>query len=454
MKKGTEARAVVIEGFDSQGRGIASFQGRELIAAGGCPGDVVDLRVEHISPHGPEVWCEIIAARSRGEFFSLPVCPHQWPVRGRCGGCPAMHIEPAALAEIKRSAVRDALVAAGIESRISWSPSPADLDYRNRGQFVAWRGRGNTVLGSYAPRSHRVVSMEGCPVLRSPIGEAARAVEASIDEVGAPIHPGDGGIRYVTVRGTGDGRALVDIVASAPEPPWLVALLESLMSKDVVAGVGFSTNSSAGNAIRVGPSVSVAGDAVCLERVGSLELELEAASFSQLNSPVSAAMYERAARMVPGPGVVWDLYCGVGGLGLTVASAHPGTRLFGADSVARSVELARRNGERAGVDGVFAEIDLSKAGPGGWPSPETVLVNPPRRGLDGVVLEIIEGCGATSLVYMSCNPASFAGDAAALVDGGWVLGEVHAHDMLPGTAHVEIMAAFSRTWSGDQKSPL
>jgi 23S rRNA (uracil1939-C5)-methyltransferase len=158
-----------------------------------------------------------------------------------------------------------------------------------------------------------------------------------------------------------------------------------------------------------------------------------------------AAMYARAAKLVgEGAKVVWDLYAGVGGLGLTVARAHSETALFGTDSVHESMNLAKQNATSAGIDAHFEWADLALGVPTSWSLPDVVLLNPPRRGVDDAVLSRLVELLPETIVYMSCNPMSFGRDARALIDAGYVIGDVYAYDMLPGTTHVEVIAAFKQ----------
>jgi 23S rRNA (uracil1939-C5)-methyltransferase len=212
-----------------------------------------------------------------------------------------------------------------------------------------------------------------------------------------------------------------------------------------VVGVSASANDHGGNVIRTAPSARLEGQYTIIEPVGPIALGLSAAGFSQLNQDVMARMYQRAAGLVEQERpVVWDLYCGVGGLGLTVAQKKDGTTLFGADSVDSAVSLANQNSQDNGVSGRFATIDLSRTAPRGWPEPDVVLLNPPRRGIDDVIKRRLTEIQPRQLIYMSCNPTSFAKDVRFLVDRGYRLDEVHAYDMLPRTAHVEVLAALVR----------
>ncbi len=342
---------------------------------------------------------------------------------------------------MKLEQIRQSLAQYEITAEIEWFPSPCTLGYRNRGQFVCSKSKGRVVLGSYAPRTHDVVSMEGCAILRAPLADVAASVAQIATDLDIPTHPSDNALRYVTLRASPGGDVLVDLIANGDAARWTAPLVDALMEIAMVTGVSFSTNESGGNAIRTGPSTTIAGKETIVENVGPLELEMAAASFSQLNSDVAAAMYARAAGWAGEATVSWDLYCGLGGLGLTVAD---GTKIFGVDSLSSSIALAEKNAARAHVEARYETADLAERFPTDWPTPDVVLVNPPRRGIDRAVLNKLGQLAADRLIYMSCSPASFARDARSLLSTGWKSGRIFAHDMLPSTTHVEIIAAFRR----------
>jgi tRNA/tmRNA/rRNA uracil-C5-methylase (TrmA/RlmC/RlmD family) len=199
----------------------------------------------------------------------------------------------------------------------------------------------------------------------------------------------------------------------------------------------------------VASSLTVFGRETVEEAVGPISLDMAAASFSQLNSEMTARIYEEAAKSVDQANVVWDLYCGLGGLGLTVAHKERETALYGADVAAASIELARAAASREGVQAYFEVVDLRERFTLQWPNPEVIIVNPPRRGLDEAVLALLEESQARKLVYMSCNPNSFARDARMLVDSQFRFPKCDAYDMLPKTTHVELLGIFEK---GDLKN--
>ena len=433
-----------IEGVDHEALGVARVDGVELKIPGTATGDKGIAREVHRSPHRPVAWCEVVKIISRGEAFRTPACPHAYPVNGRCGGCPAMHLTQAAAREMKLDLASRALSGSALDQEITWTESPLELGYRCRGQFVAASTKEGILLGSYAPRSHDVVSMAGCPVLRRGIDEAATVAAEELQASGVPVYPRRGGLRHVTIRADREGRCLVDLVFFAAPSPATLDAAAALLGKGGIEGVSWSRNDDPGNAIRTAPSVLLAGKGTVIERVGEVDLEMNAETFSQLNSDTAGLMYERAARALEaGEGPLWDLYCGVGGLGLT-AARRSGGPLFGAESLEGSVKLARLNANRASIEASFEKEDLGRRVPTGWPAPGRIAVNPPRRGLDAPVLECLATTPARTLAYMSCNPISFARDATSLLGSGWSLRELHAHDMLPNTTHTELLAVLRR----------
>jgi 23S rRNA (uracil1939-C5)-methyltransferase len=324
------------------------------------------------------------------------------------------------------------------------------LTYRNRANFVAARRGARVVLGSYAPRSHDVAAMDGCLAVHPPLARVAGDVQALLEERRVPIWPKQGGLRYVSMRTNRSGQVLVELIV-AQSDVWQAPLLEALLALEAVVGAALTVNASSGNALRVAPPVTRVGAATITERIGPATLQLAVETFFQLNTDVAERMYARAAELAQPAAVIWDLYCGIGGLGLTVAASTttgPGTAgpaapaVYGADVSAESVSRARQAAHELGIAADHAVCSLAEGIPPTWPAPDLVLVNPPRRGLDPAVIRDLSARAPPRLIYMSCNPHSFLRDAADLQAGGLRLQHVEAYDMLPQTGHIELLALF------------
>lgn len=451
---------VSVAALNPEGFGVAQVDGVTVLIPGATTGDVVDARIVHVSPHkhpqqSPTAWAEITKVRRRGEDFVMPACPQAAPIRGRCGGCPLMHLTPAAQATWKRAQVQAALETVAPEVQATFHPSPQPWGYRNRAHFVAARSPtdGAPILGSYAPRSHDVVEMSGCRVVRPPIDSLSKNLAALLaEQQNLPIHPEPQGVRYVTLRASQDRQGcLVEWICTDLTAPWLPDLLRQTLTLPQVLGASASQNADPGNALHTqAPSLSV-GESQVLEAVGALNIPLSTHAFFQLNTEVAQAMYARAAQAIDpalGQGVLWDLYCGAGALGLTAALTHNSAHLCGAEinaaSIAAAQRLALQNNLGPGR-ALFAALDLGDSPlPPSWPAPDVVLVNPPRQGLDAPIRALLKTSSARQLVYLSCSPTTLARDLADLHAGGWRVVLAEAHDMLPQTKHVEALVVLHK----------
>ncbi|MCA9520006.1 MAG: 23S rRNA (uracil(1939)-C(5))-methyltransferase RlmD [Myxococcales bacterium] len=454
---------VEISGVAADGSGVARIPaepGWELWVVGGAPGDRLRVRVDHVSHQAQRAFARIVEASERGATFRDPPCRHAIQRKpGHCGGCSLIHLDEAVQRSSKLAATLDALKPFADE-RLVLEPSLRSWRYRNRASYTLARSRGGRVrLGSFSPRSHRFARMDECHLVREPIRRGAVDLSEMLTRGSWPVGAELAGLSHVTLRASTRGELLVEWAAAAGAEIEWSALSQSTMSCSGVVGVSRTETNRGSNAVRGAESHHLAGEGTVVERVGELDLALSAASFSQLNSDVGAAMYSRAAEwaveLCDGAGpVIWDLYCGVGGLGLTVASeladvgatdgAAEGSApsVFGAEQSRASVGLAQTNADRASVAAQYDVCDLQVDRPRSWPSPDLILLNPPRKGLaSSLVAELIER--RVPLIYMSCNAGSLARDLAALLAGGYAMRHLAAFDMLPQTSHVELLVALA-----------
>ena len=412
---------------------------------GAVPGDWVRCKLSHISQHHPRAWGEIIALE-RGPHFQQAPCPHAAPTQGHCGGCPLMHFTDIARHQALTTATKESLekhIDGHWLNSLTLTPAKSTQDWRQRAQYVATRDpQGRLIFGSFRRSSHEVVAMPNCRVVDPKLRRAETFLREALIRLNAPIHPEKAGIRYLRLRSASTG-ALADLICNADNPA-LIEQLSQLAESDEIEGLQFSINDSSGNAIRAPePGQWIFGPQQTKEQVGPLELWVDIDSFTQLNPAMAALIYQQAARWAPQAKHIWDLFCGVGGLGLSVAH-HLNAKVFGAEVVAPAVELAKRNAAAHSIDAEFICADLVKQKlPPHWPKPDLILVNPPRRGLSSEVIAHLRR-HTSPIIYMSCNPKSFARDLKSLGKAFHLKG-LQAFEMLPLTDHVELLALIEPT---------
>ncbi len=447
---------VIIEGVDAELRGYFTKEDRQVLVAGTATGDEVDVAITSVSQHHPLAYAEVVNVHQRGENFQQPSCRHAAPIRGRCGGCPAMHLAPSTRDQIQLRAANQALEPLGVD--VTWHSAPEQREYRNRSNFVAHRRSQEVILGSYAPRSQHVAAMRDCLVVRPAIMDLHRRTEDILTALKAPVDGEEEALRWVSMRES-DGDVVVELVVRDADAQWIVQAADDLFALENVVGVGVSVNDRETNAIRVARTNIIRGKGTLQERYGQIDLQIPPGAFAQLNVDVASRIYNRAAQWTSaGPSdapVVWDLYCGIGALGLNAVAGHENTenaRIWGVESAEEAVVAARQNAALAEISAEFDIADLvdpdvvqALQPPEALSTPDVILVNPPRRGLSQPVRDrLCDDWTAQTLIYMSCDPKTFLRDATALRKAGWTLDEVEAHDMLPMTAHVELLARFTR----------
>ncbi|MBN2343606.1 MAG: 23S rRNA (uracil(1939)-C(5))-methyltransferase RlmD [Deltaproteobacteria bacterium] len=435
---------MTIEDVAPNGHGVARLNDISVFVSDTATGDQVTVRIDHRSKHTDHAWGRVFEVIQRGTAWKKHFCQEAIQQHGRCGGCPLGHVSRDVYREIKLRYVADALNAARLAQPALSLHIESPKHYRNKSNFVVHYSPKNGIqLGSFAPRTHHFASMDRCQINTKIISTAQRIVTEVLNEAGTTIYPKPDGVRYVTIKSFESGAVLVDIVVHSDSADQFVDLANGLLAQKFIQGVSITCNPIDGNQIRTQAPAYHCGKNTLTETIGDVSLRMRASTFFQLNNDVARTMYHQAAMWCADAKSIWDLYCGIGGLGLT-ASKHANARLFGCDEVTSSIDLARRNAEDNQVNGTFAVTDLSTAFPTQWPTADVVLVNPPRKGIDTHTLERLCQLQPKQIIYVSCNPTTFASDGRLLCDAGYTLHNTQAYDMLPYTSHVELLGRFMK----------
>jgi 23S rRNA (uracil1939-C5)-methyltransferase len=456
---------VRVDAFDARGAGIGSAGEFRVRLRRGVPGERVRARV--IRRRGNRVDAVTI---DRIETSPLQVparCGHY----GVCGGCALQDLAYEAQLSGKRRLVESAFRARprlqdleGFEGvRVEPVLSAPDLfRYRNKMEFSfgarrwidAREGTGavdGLALGLHAANVYsKVVDVAACPI-QSPVADAilraARevAVESGLSFWDARTH--EGLLRHLVIRvAHGTGEVLVGIVTSADAREAVDALAAELHAR----GLGITTLVHGVNERPADTAIAdrervVFGPGRIRERLGDLVFGLSLGSFFQTNTMGAELLVERVREEAAllGGETVWDLYCGTGALGLSLARSA--RALVGIEVVPAAVEDARAN---AAVNGIanarFVEGDAALGVAGEENAPDVVLLDPPRAGLHPRAIAALLALAPRRIVHVSCNPVALARDLEPLVAGGYRPGPVRPIDLFPHTPHVECVVRLDR----------
>jgi len=225
-------------------------------------------------------------------------------------------------------------------------------------------------------------------------------------------------------------------------------LIEVLTAIPEVRSIHWSINDTPAEVTNL-PTELIWGDDAIEEQLGGLRFRLRPNAFLQTNTRMAERLYElaRGAAALSGGETVYDLYCGIGTIGLSLAAEA--LTVWGIEISEESVACAIENAELNGIGNaaffagnvgqVLQEL-RDRAG-----DPDVVLVDPPRAGLAGKALKRLGELGAPRIVYVSCNPTTLAGDTKRLVEEyGYALLRTTPVDMFPHTPHVESVSVLER----------
>ena len=345
------------------------------------------------------------------------------------------------------TALAHALPAAGAPTVDTVVPALEPSGYRVQTKLMVGLGRRGPLLGLYAPGSHRIVDASGCPLHHPLLQRAIPALRDALASERVPIHgPSRPGVRYALLRASAaEERVLVTLVSS--RAPLAAALRVAHRVRRVVplAGLLVNENRTTGNVILGTRTEPVFGEPVLRERYGDVVIAAGPTAFVQANTRMAAAIYAAIAEAadVDGHTDVLDLYCGVGGIALTLAQRA--RSVVGVEEVPAAVDAARANAARAAAAHVRFVAGLVEETVATLDAPvDVVTMNPPRKGCGPDVVRALVARAPRRLLYLSCDPESFARDAAGLVAGGFRLTRTRPFDLLPQTAHVETLGIFVR----------
>ena len=369
----------------------------------------------------------------------------------RCGGCTARHMSYAASLDAKRQHVLDCFERIG-HLQVAVPPvlgMENPRDYRNKTALPAGGSASDPQLGFYAPRSHRLVPAADCPNAMRPTREIARAVLDWMREFRvAPYdeESGRGVLRHVVIRVSRERKAMVTLVARK-EIPDAGALWEKL-SPLGAASLYYNENKKQTNVIFGERFRLLYGQETLADTLCGLRFEISPASFFQINPVQTEVLYRTAleSASLRETDTLCDVYCGAGTISLMMARHC--ARVTGIEIVPSAVLNARENALRNGIPNASfyegkAEELLPRMVREGL-RPDVIVVDPPRKGLELPVVEAVSEAGPDRLVYVSCNPATQARDAALLHERGYEIRRVQPVDMFPYTSHVETVCLLTR----------
>ena len=444
LEKGSVYTAV-IDGYSSEGLGIARVNGAVVFVPHAVRGEEIDLRITKVM----KTSCagEIVKIHNPSPERMEPECPYA----GKCGGCAYRHLTYPEELWAKRQRVQDALTRIGgldlTVEEILGAKNPEH--YRNKSQYPVGA---DGSIGFFQARTHKVVTIRRCLIQTEAADRTAQAVGEWMRRYKISAYDettGKGLVRHVCVRVNRKGESLCCVVVNGnkvPREPELAAYVTTAVPHTV--GVLLNSNTRRGNVVLGDKYRTLFGRNYLMDTLCGLEFKLSMPSFYQVNRDQAEVLYGKALEFagLTGNETVLDLYCGIGTITLCLAKAAK--RVIGAEIVPPAIRDAKENALRNHIEnaeffcGDAADIAAKLESDG--LRPDVVTVDPPRKGLAPEVIASVAAMGPEKVVYVSCDPATLGRDVKIFREFGYEAKRAAAVDMFPGTAHVETVVLLSK----------
>jgi 23S rRNA (uracil1939-C5)-methyltransferase len=433
----TTNNKVTIESLDQEGRGIAHADGKVIFIEGALTGETVSYASYRKKPSFE--LAQMTELHRAASIRVQPACAHF----GVCGGCSMQHLDARVQVAVKQRILEESLARIGRVKPETMLPAiyGQSWGYRERARisvkYVIKKSK--TLVGFHERRSSFVADMQSCEILAPKIAGLIQPLAKLVEglsirdklpqiEVAVGEHVDALVLRVMAPPSAEDEAALRAFADQHQVQFWL-------QSKGPETIVPFHPLNA--------PALSYS-----LPEFG-ITMPFAPGEFTQVNSALNRVMVSRALRLLdPQPDErIVDFFCGLGNFTLPIARS--GARVLGVEGSDALVKRAAQNARTNDLSGntQFAAMNLFEMDEAKLASLgkfDKWLIDPPRDGAMELVKSITPGIAPELIVYVSCNPATLARDAAELVQRGYVLKSAGVMNMFPQTSHVESIAVFEK----------
>ncbi len=452
LEKGKIYEATVTD-YTSEGQGVARIEGCAVFIPNAIAGETYRVSLEKAG----KTWAsgKIVEILEKSPHRVQRACP----ISAKCGGCDFHHMDYEEETRLKADRVKTCLNRLAGESleEVSILSAPTCEGYRNKAQYPVAGKKGRVWAGFFRSGSHEVVENKRCHILPEEADRVKDTVIAFWNRFGLTAYDEatrKGLLRHIYVRrGSVSGQVMVCLSVNGRSIPHSEGLIAHLKAIPGFTTLILSVNEKPGNTVLGEEFITLYGPGYIEDTLCGLNFRLSPRSFYQVNHHQAQRLYDAAISQagITQNDTVLDLYCGVGTITLAIAKAAG--HVIGVEVVPQAVEDARQNAQRNGIEN--AEFFCGDAGQAALAleqqgiHPDVVVVDPPRKGLNGDCIEALARMAPRRIVYVSCDPATLARDVALLKDRGYQLASAQAADLFPRCAHVETVVTLSRKMPDD-----
>ena len=440
-----------IEDCGIDGEGIGKADGFTVFVKDAVIGDTVRAKIMKAKKNYG--YGRLMEVLEPSPYRVEPKCPYA----RQCGGCQIQALSYEQQLAFKEAKVRGHLERIGGFHEIPMEPiigMENPYHYRNKAQFPVGRGKdGRIITGFYAGRTHSIIENRDCALGVAVNREVLDRVIAYMEKYHVEPYDemtGKGLVRHILIRyGFFTGEVMVCVVVNGNKLPHSEVLVDTLREIAGMTSITLNENRSRSNVILGEKLYLLWGQTYITDKIGDISYQISPLSFYQVNPGQTQKLYAKALEYADlhGEETVWDLYCGIGTISLFLAQQAKFVR--GVEIVPAAIEDAKRNAQLNGIHNVEfftgkAEEVLPREYEKNGIYADVIVVDPPRKGCDEVLLKTILKMQPKRVVYVSCDSATLARDLKYLCENGYRLDKICPVDQFAHTVHTENVAKLER----------
>ncbi|WP_080724830.1 23S rRNA (uracil(1939)-C(5))-methyltransferase RlmD [Prochlorococcus marinus] len=439
--------------MDTSGRGICRHNNFVLVVAGLLPGEEALVKCEYMKKN----FClaSLIKIIKKSPLRVNPKCSFY----SDCGGCSMQEIEPHYQFAIKKKLLINALSRIGklndFPEPISITPSQF-FHYRNKSTFPVYNeSYGNTIIGYYQRNSHKIVDIDNCPVLDHKINKALSDIRLILKDNHINADHDirrKGGLRHISIRsGINTNEVLITFVSNFSIKKLLFPITNKLNgSESNVVGILNNIQPKPNNKIFGATTEILTGRDYIYDKFCHMDILIGSTSFFQVNLVEAEKAINCIRNIISNTNKIVriiDAYSGIGTMSIPLAS--DGYRVIGIEINNEAHEIAIRNAEINNIKTItFENQDVTKYLPKILLPNDFLILDPPRKGLDPSLIDVITKLMPIHICYLSCNPATLARDLSLILrEHKYSIISITAFDFFPQTTHLETLVYLKRLTS-------
>ncbi|WP_413360957.1 23S rRNA (uracil(1939)-C(5))-methyltransferase RlmD [Prochlorococcus sp. MIT 1201] len=437
--------------LDRHGNGLARWNNWVVIVNDLLPGE--RAQIEFVRRHRNQYLARKVQTIETVASRRPPPCK----IAKECGGCSIQHLSDHGQTLLKQGHLREILLRLGqIDHKIE--PIMTDynraLGYRNRALIPLYRNsEGQLHMGYYRRGSHQIIDLNRCPVLDRGIDQYLASIKDDLQQQNWPadsdLSSGEG-LRHLGIRiGQKTKQVLITLVSSTTQLSGLHQQAKEWYSRwPEVRGITLNIQRQRNNLVLGQETILLAGDLEIEEHFYNLSLLLSTTTFFQVNTLQAERIVSKLIEWLSTASLdinIIDAYCGIGTISLPIAAT--GYRVIGLELHAEAIAQANKNALRNSLDNVsFLCGDVSLLLAKKLQRNDVLVLDPPRKGLDQMVIKTILSIQPERVAYLSCDPATLARDLKQLIvpNGPYQIDELQPIDFFPQTMHIECLALLIR----------